>query len=128
MNSWLGKGKSVCFLEMLKENPSRELFGLGLFAVWNVELCFWEGEGSALHLSSFCSVWERAGGSCLLQGRRCVETGTDNLNMVLPDKNQCQDVHQSGEKGWRKAGVRLCQQGRLAGLGSYSSCKELCCS
>lgn len=46
-----------------------------------------------------------------------MEIGTDNLNMVLPDKNQCQDVHQSGEKGWRKAGVRLCQQGRLAGLG-----------
>lgn len=108
---------------MLKENPSRELFGLGLFAVWNVELCFWEGEGSAMHLSQFllCSipcVWERAGGSCLLQGRGCGETGTQRFCIwCFLLKNQCQGVYQSGEKGWREAGVRLCQQGRLAGLG-----------
>lgn len=42
---------------------------------------------------------------------------SENLYMELPDKNQCQGVYQSGEKGWRKPSVRLCQQGRLAGLG-----------
>lgn len=42
---------------------------------------------------------------------------TDNLYVVLPDKNQCQSVSRSGEKGWGKPGMRLCQQGRLAGLG-----------
>lgn len=67
---------------------------------------------------------ERAGSRRLLQsipqrGRRCREPGsyhTVNLYVVLPYKNKPQSVSRPREKDGSEPGLRLCQQGRLAGL------------
>ena len=44
-----------------RKNPLESFLGLGLFAVWNTELfktdlCFWEGEVSAMRLSQFLGL------------------------------------------------------------------------
>lgn len=99
--------KSV-FLLCVKES----FLGLGLFAVWNVELfkpemCFWEV--SAMRLSQFLGLCPSLGSgedrmqlqSIQQQGQGCGEPGvycTVNLYVVLPYKNKPQSVSRPREK------------------------------
>lgn len=129
-----GRKITVFSLNVKRKSP-RELFGLGLFAVWNVSSVSERERAQLCIYPSFCSVafpaFGRGLGAAACFGEGCRETGTQIICIwcFLIKKKSMPGCVSVRRKGLEKTRCETVPAGQTDRSGeSYSSCRELCCN